>query len=137
MMTLGYGVPQDARVPFQRPAAAGNYTPRAITTEYKTHINPFWRIMPPLTTRSYRPELPAAAQPGAVHPLTPIAAAAAEAAATGTGPTLGRRSGGGLNPYRIMRVGLFPSVASNATGLEHMAQRQAGKIPRLLPNTPR
>ncbi len=59
------GVPQNDRIPFTTPPVAQNqFNPRAIDTGYKSHLNPFWRVMPPMMARGFRPPLPPTAMPG-------------------------------------------------------------------------
>lgn len=130
MITFGQGpTPADRGLPTSRPAAASYYTPRIPTAMYNTHINPLWRIMNPIQTRSFFPTLPEVAQPGNLHPAAP---AMQPMAGADQMPSPGRRNGGGgLNPYRMMRAGMFPSVAANASGLEQLARRTAAAVSKL------
>lgn len=54
-MIFGQPATQSSRLPFKRPD--GFAPPRQIKTGFKTHLNPFWRIMNPMWVQ--QPHIPA------------------------------------------------------------------------------
>lgn len=67
IVSLGQGVPYSYRMPFTRPAQAGNYTPQLAPTGFFSHITPFQHTMLPLASfRPNLPNMPRMMQPGVV-----------------------------------------------------------------------
>jgi hypothetical protein len=156
-MILGQPVAQGGRVPFQRPRyGAAGYIPRMIKPAFQTHLHPLQHVLPAM--RGMIPRLPTAGataqmapgaprhRPGVVAQegggctncppavATPAPAAPTPAATAGFGFTaLGRVAGGrGINPYRVLRTGGWPGIASNGANVR--AGRDAGAfIRRMMP----
>lgn len=146
-------------MPYARPSEAGFYTPPMPSTRYKTHLNPFWRVLPALQVQTPRlPKFPEAMRPGNLGPGSAPAGAIRQAlpevpgvtVPAGAGPVstptptapaamsnkaaaMLRMRSGGMDPYRVMRSGNFPGIQSNGVGLRRGITSTGGVIKRLMP----
>jgi hypothetical protein len=141
-------VPLSTRLPFKPPG--GFDRPRQIKTGFKTHLNPFWRIMNPYYVQ--QPRVPAFQT--AANPIPPVATAPANAPVSGWGyfgadepavtvPTpsapamKGRRhthiNSGNQDPYAVMRSGRWPGINPNVANTHVGVQSAAQLVKRLTP----
>lgn len=89
-MILGQGVPYNYRMPFRRPADAGNYTPRLPNTAFYSHIDPMRTMLPMASFRPRLPNVPGLIRPSVAPTSNPMAPVAPPVApdVPGTPPTV-------------------------------------------------
>ena len=120
-----------------RPGPANpNAIPRLPQTAWNSHFQPFPGIMSPMAAVTpFMPRVPGPARPGYMAPMP--APAPAPGPVAGFGSAFGR--GGGVNPYRVMRTGMFPGVkvgkfTRGATNAGQLVSRLTKGFPgRVLP----
>ena len=110
-MAIFLGQNQSDRVPFSRPVqATPGFQPRALSTGFPTHLRPFATMTPVYATYPRGISQPASAQPGGAPPAGAPVAATAQPTPPATAASPGRRAGGGLSPYAIMRSGMVRAI---------------------------
>jgi len=117
--------------------ANANFRPSVLSTIYKHHMNPFWRTQNPMNARLVNVPLPGrmGPQPVPQMPPPPPVAPAAGPTAGGFGGTSGFRGGNAVSPYRTMRLGTFPGVNANTSGVRNRATHAGGIIAKLTPSS--
>jgi len=148
-MILGQTVPQNDRIPFQRPAAAGFYTPGIPQTRYNSNIQPFPRIFNPLVAANPRGiNYPAGMAPGRIireglsAPVAPDGAAPTAQVQASSPNAKARSIARAISPYQVMKSGMIPGVyAGGRNGIRQGVTSAADLIRRMTPgqyknNTP-
>lgn len=153
MRGFGQPVTESNRLPFHRPRSAD---PNAGVMrhwwkgQYKTHLNPFWRVMPPIMAHmAHLPRFqegiapgnlgPGSAPPGTIAQQQPTAIPGPACPCPPAGTMAGRFGGGngggpssgGLHPYRTGKVGYLPGVRSSGANVRQGYLRVPDFIKRM------
>ena len=136
MIISNFGATPGQRVPFQRPAGAGFYTPRTPSAAFQTHINPFTAMLNPMASVSARlgPQ-PSRFQPAGMGPsqTAPLITQMPQPTPMSYRPGFqgARGFGSAMSPYRALRTGMFPGVMSSGSNIR-AGVNTAGQLIRQL-----
>lgn len=119
------GQTQGDRVPFQRPQGGG-YRPQRPNTAFFSHLQPFSAGMPPMMAVVSRA---GGGRGGDV-------VASSQPSAPGMSGGFGRGgfgSSGGVDPYRVMRSGMFPGIQASGNQMRRGVTGAGGVVRALMP----
>lgn len=137
---------------YARPAGANpNFQPRLPGVGFFSHFNPFSKVMERMQSASgfYNPPLnpymgpqalppvpdptPVAAVPTPVAPIVPKAGGTAGFAGSGFGSPGGTKMHAHVDPYMIMRQGVFPGVMPSGANIRYPLMHSGDRVQRSLP----